>query len=237
LIILATLFQTAVALGSNLDSSSGQQSSSIFDVTPSNITIPPTYGFPGSNLTIAGAGFLPNTNTVVWFDTNGTNARDPGEPSRSFNTTNNGSFPAGISLTIPSVPPGNYKVLIDSPAGGNIEAWIPYMVMDLTTTPPNPVFSSSWLLIIIIVLVVLVAASGGLLVKVWLDSKSIEKTNEKLKNGEIAIKVRNITSKIQIKSDTLFKADSAISVRIKQDSGKQSIKKKGKSLLAGKEDR
>jgi hypothetical protein len=88
-----------------------------------------------------------------------------------------------------------------------------------------------------IVIIVVVVAGGTILAKNQLDKKSKEKTNEKFKNGDIAIKVQNIIGKIQIKSETPFKADKAINVRLRQGPVRQSIKKKGTSFLDGKEEK
>ena len=102
-----TLEETTFVLGSDLvpgttyywrvrslcDIISSPWSSSVFTVHAPEITIHPASGVAGSNVTIKGIGCISNTAAIVWFDSNNNTVYDNDEPSRSFTTSSDGSFP------------------------------------------------------------------------------------------------------------------------------------------------
>jgi hypothetical protein len=92
------------------------------------ITLTPNTGAIGTPFTVAGGGFAAAAVGSVWFDTDSDGVFDAGEPSVAVTTDANGSIPAGVSLTVPSVAAGARPVQADLPAGGGIEAFANFTV-------------------------------------------------------------------------------------------------------------
>jgi hypothetical protein len=80
-------------------------------------------------ITVSGSGFAVSSSGYVWFDTNGNSAIDAGEPQLSV-TTITDVLPAGITLTVPTVPRATYYVRADVPSvpAGTIEAYASFTV-------------------------------------------------------------------------------------------------------------
>jgi hypothetical protein len=78
---------------------------------------------------VSGSGFTPNAVGWVWFDIDNDSLRDVGEPQASVTTTNTGSFPSGVNLTIPNVAPGGYLVRADIPGDGSVETSASFTVV------------------------------------------------------------------------------------------------------------
>lgn len=76
------------------------------------------FGIPGVTMFITGDGFAPDTEGIIWFDTNGNGVPDNGEPLTNLTTDADGSIPLLTSLTVPSVDLGSYNVIVDVPDGG-----------------------------------------------------------------------------------------------------------------------
>ena len=119
------------------------EASASFTVLPApSITLSPTSGAPGTGITITGSGFALSSGGVVWFDSNGNNAIDSGEPQVPVTTTAAGAIPSGITLAIPSVVPGIYSVRADIPTGAPIEASASFTVptpgITLSSTSGTP---------------------------------------------------------------------------------------------------
>ncbi len=86
------------------------------------IFLSPSSGSVGTVITVTGAGFSANTTGYIWFDTDGDSAMDGEEPQTAVTSTDNGSIPAGITLTVPDVEPVSpYQVRADIPSGGSVE--------------------------------------------------------------------------------------------------------------------
>lgn len=86
------------------------------------LTLSSASGAAGTAITIGGSGFAASTAGSVWFDINGNNVIDAGEPQVAVTTTAAGAIPAGIILTVPIVAAGTYQIRADIPAGPPIEA-------------------------------------------------------------------------------------------------------------------
>ncbi len=94
---------------------SGSTGDGIFPTTATIdafITVSPSSGIRGSTVNITGVGFMPGSEARIWFDDNPNMVYDPGETMRLFVTTYDGSFPVGIDLMVPSVPAGNYHIVV-----------------------------------------------------------------------------------------------------------------------------
>jgi hypothetical protein len=84
------------------------------------ISLSPSSGPPGTSVTVSGSGFLAGASGVVWFDTNGNSAVDPGEPNVPVTASGTGTFTA--TLTVPDVAAGiTYQIRADVPLGGSVE--------------------------------------------------------------------------------------------------------------------
>ena len=105
------------------------EASATFTIPTVGIALTPTYGAPGTVISITGSGFTPNTAGWVWFDSNGDSVRDAGEPQVPVTTTSAGALPSGVTLTVPAVAAGGYQVYADIPAGGTIEASASFTVV------------------------------------------------------------------------------------------------------------
>ena len=88
-----------------------------------SMTVSPDDGPPGEAVTVTGSGFTTDGSGYVWFDIDGDSIRDSGEPYVSVTTTSGGDLPAGVTLTVPTVPRGTYSVYADVPSGSPIEAY------------------------------------------------------------------------------------------------------------------
>ena len=98
------------------------------------ISLSPASGAPGTVITVTGGGFTINTPGYVWFDTNGNNVMDAGEPQVAVTSTDIGAIPAGTTLTAPTLPPNTTKyVRADIPAGNPIEASASFSIPPTTT--------------------------------------------------------------------------------------------------------
>jgi hypothetical protein len=110
------------------------EASASFTVPSPGVTLSPTSGVPGTVITITGSGFAINTAGVVWFDSNGDDVIDPGEPQVLVTTTATGAIPAGIILTVPGVAPSTYLVQADIPSGVPVEASASFTVPSPSVT-------------------------------------------------------------------------------------------------------
>lgn len=93
---------------------------------------------PGTTITIDGSGFPPGASGPVWFDSNGNEGRDVGEPSQVVVADSAGSFQT--TLTIPNVASGQnafYDIWADIPAGGFLEAHAQFRVHAFVTATPS----------------------------------------------------------------------------------------------------
>jgi acyl-CoA hydrolase len=76
---------------------------------------------------------------VVWFDTNGNNAIDSGEPQVSVVTSGTGVLTAASTLAVPTVPRATYNVKADILPSGSVDAWASFAVTpDITLTFTTP---------------------------------------------------------------------------------------------------
>jgi len=89
------------------------------------MTLNPVGGPAGTTVTITGSGFAPNTSGDVIF-ANTTN---------SVTTTPAGAF--STTMTVPSVPPGDYPIRGDIPSGGSIEASATFTVTGSIAVSPT----------------------------------------------------------------------------------------------------
>jgi hypothetical protein len=80
-----------------------------------SITLDPVSGSPGTAIIVTGSGFPASTYGYVYFDANGNGLRDSGEPYQFPSTTSAGDLPAGVTLTVPAVAPGDYDVIANIP--------------------------------------------------------------------------------------------------------------------------
>jgi len=115
------------------------EASPLFTILPPSITLSPSSGISGTEITVTGGGVAPDTAGWVWFDSNDDGVRDAGEPQLSISTTTDGNIPAGTSLTAPAVAPDVYSVMVDIPAGGDIEASKSFTVLPaaISLNPPS----------------------------------------------------------------------------------------------------
>jgi hypothetical protein len=84
-------------------------------VLAASITLNPVSGSPGTVITVTGSGFPASTYGYVYFDANGNDLRDTGEPYQFPSTTSAGDLPAGVTLTVPAVAAGDYDVIANIP--------------------------------------------------------------------------------------------------------------------------
>ena len=98
------------------------EASATFTVPALAVALSPSTGISGTVITVSGSGFTPNAAGMVWFDSNGNNAVDAGEPQTSVTTTASGAIPAGVNLTVPAANTGTYSVRADIAIGGPVEA-------------------------------------------------------------------------------------------------------------------
>lgn len=107
--------------------------------TVKGITLNPSSGTPGTSISVAGYGLYPNQTIdkgrYIWFDTNDNGTWDDGENKTEITTDASGTM-APISLTIPSVPAGSYKVRISG-----LEFFADFTLADIT--PPEAAFTGS----------------------------------------------------------------------------------------------
>jgi hypothetical protein len=96
------------------------------------ITLTPTSGGPGTNVTVAGVGFTVGATGRVWFDTDHDGVFDVGEPEVPATAGAGGVIPPLPVLTVPAVPPGPYFIRADVPTP------LPWEV-SVTFTVPLPV--------------------------------------------------------------------------------------------------
>jgi hypothetical protein len=82
-----------------------------------SITLDPVSGSSGTVIAVTGSGFPASTYGYVYFDANGNDLRDTGEPYQFPSTTGAGDLPAGVTLTVPAVAPGDYDVIANIPTG------------------------------------------------------------------------------------------------------------------------
>jgi|GEM_PF-6348566 len=141
----ATLTVPSVSAGeyrilTDCPSGSPVEASATFWVTNQAITLSRTSGPVGTTITIAGSGFVGGNSGRVFFDSSKNGQYDSGEPSQSVTVNGSGGFSA--TLTVPSVPAGDYPVLVDCPSGSPIEASAPFTVctpgMTLSPTAGTP---------------------------------------------------------------------------------------------------
>jgi hypothetical protein len=123
--IETTLIAPSLAPGSyyiRIDVPSGGtiELSPVFDLYASAISVDPESGLGGIEITVTGGGFPAATPGRIWFDSNGDDIRDTGEPQTSVTTDGDGAIPAGTTITADSVAEGIYSVLADIPEGGSL---------------------------------------------------------------------------------------------------------------------
>jgi PKD repeat protein len=118
--------------------------STLFITTPvpvaaATLTLSPSLGISNTanTITITGSGYAINTTGNIWFDTDGDNVMDAGEPQISVTTTVVGAIPTGKSLTTPLLIPGAYNVTADIPSGGSIEKSAIYTLAPALTLSPS----------------------------------------------------------------------------------------------------
>jgi len=83
-----------------------------------SISLDKSSGAPGTQVTISGGGFMVNAIGQVWFDIDKDGTMNGAEVAVAVTTTASGAIPAGIKVTVPSVPTGSYKIQADIPTGG-----------------------------------------------------------------------------------------------------------------------
>jgi excisionase family DNA binding protein len=84
------------------------------------MTVDPASGPPGILVTVIGNRLEAGAHGYAWFDSDGDDRREPGEPSVGVVASEAGSFRA--MLTVPAVAPGTYFIRADLPSGGPTEA-------------------------------------------------------------------------------------------------------------------
>jgi hypothetical protein len=109
-----------------------------FTVPHPIITLAPTSGVPGTNVTVTGVNFTANATGIVWFDSDGDGLFQAGEPFASVTANATGGLPA-TNLTVPAVAPGAYSIRADVPLGFPWEASatftrLPAPIITLTPT-------------------------------------------------------------------------------------------------------
>ena len=78
------------------------------------LTVDPTSFGSGQTVTVNGTGFAAGGAVTVWFDSNGNNALDSGEPSTTATANGSGAF-KGASLVGVKGNPGTYMVEAGNP--------------------------------------------------------------------------------------------------------------------------
>jgi uncharacterized protein (DUF2141 family) len=139
-------FGTFVVNATNKPAGGGQVATTTFIVEQPVITISPSAGVPGTSISVSvnfynkTAGAQP---TFVFFDTNDNGRFDTGEPrlpaSGGLSLNNTGG--ASGALTVPSVPPGIYKVYANNSLGqvrfATFEVKAPIMSISPTSGGPG----------------------------------------------------------------------------------------------------
>jgi uncharacterized protein (DUF2141 family) len=115
-------FGTFVVNATNKPAGGGQVATTTFIVEQPVITISPSAGVPGTSISVSVNFYNKTTGaqpTFVFFDTNGNGRFDTGEPRlpASGGLTLNNTGGASGTLTVPSVPPGIYKVYANNSLG------------------------------------------------------------------------------------------------------------------------
>jgi hypothetical protein len=83
-----------------------------------SISLDITSGPAGTVITVTGSGFAASSYGYIYFDSDKDGVQDAGEPSSGFiQTTAGGDLPAGVTITVPSVAPGDYDVIANIPTG------------------------------------------------------------------------------------------------------------------------
>lgn len=77
---------------------------------------------------MTGTSFPIGSSGRVWFDSNDDGNWDSGEPYVSITTTSGGALPAGVTLTVPTVPRGTYDVQVAVPYDTTPDASAPFVV-------------------------------------------------------------------------------------------------------------
>jgi len=103
-----------------------------------SIAVSPSNGPPGETVTVTGTSFPAGGSGRVWFDSNDDGNWDSGEPYVSVTTTSGGALPAGVTLTVPTVPRGTYEVQVAVPYDTTPDASAPF-----TVTPEVTLSASS----------------------------------------------------------------------------------------------
>jgi hypothetical protein len=107
------------SVGADIPSGGSQEASAAFEVVP-QITLSPTSGRAGTNVSITGTGFQERIGGRVFCDVNGNGRYDSGEPSIGVTTTLYGTFAESLRVPV-GTPPGYYDILADCPIGSSIE--------------------------------------------------------------------------------------------------------------------
>ncbi|MBT9164538.1 MAG: hypothetical protein DDT23_00538 [candidate division WS2 bacterium] len=108
------------------------------------ISISPSIGLPGRDLSISGENLKYSTPYRIYFDLNGNYSWDPNEVFTDSVTTISGTLPDLITITVPTVQPGKYYVRIDlepyvAPSEANIAFTIPYPPTISTSVSPTSI--------------------------------------------------------------------------------------------------
>ncbi len=109
-----------------------------FTVSTPSLSLSPTNGIAGTILLITGSSFTLNSAGLIWFDSNGNNVLDAGEPQVAVTTTAAGAIPAGTILTVPIVASATYQVRADIPTGGSVEATASFTVLPIPSMTLSP---------------------------------------------------------------------------------------------------
>jgi hypothetical protein len=138
----ATLTMPSVAAGSyniraDVPSGGSVEASASFTVLSPSISLSPSSGPPGTSITVTGTNFLAGAPGIVWFDTNGNGAVDPGEPNVPVTASATGTFTA--TLIVPDVAATTYQIRADVPSGGSVEASASFTVStpSITISPTS----------------------------------------------------------------------------------------------------
>ncbi|MFA4917385.1 MAG: GEVED domain-containing protein, partial [Syntrophales bacterium] len=134
LTVPATASTSTYSVRADIPAAGAVDASATFTVPALAIALSPSTGISGTVITVSGSGFTPNATGMIWFDSNGDNTVDAGEPQTSVITASDGSTPAGVNLAVPSATaPGVYQIKADIPGGGSIEASASFVVIQ----PPS----------------------------------------------------------------------------------------------------